>query len=105
MPNHARRGIGTPSRERPKSNTKIGVAIVTTEPSTPDVSAVPANCSSMLAAATSAANHAARCGTSDQPLLVPRQRPKARSTPTPSPSRTRVSVAGGIAAKVAEETT
>jgi hypothetical protein len=64
----------TPSRARPKSKTKIGVAIVTTEPSTPEVSAVPPNWSNMLVAATSAAIQAARCGTSDHPVLSPRTR-------------------------------
>ena len=36
---------------------------------------------------------------------TPTRTPTRTPTPTPSPSRTRVSVAGGIAAKVAEETT
>ena len=105
MPPHAREGMETPSSARPKSKTKIGVAMVTTEPSTPEVSAVPPNCSNMLIAATSAAIQAARCETSLQPVLTPRRRPNASSTATPSASRISVSVAGGIASKVAAEMT
>ena len=83
----------------------MGVAIVTTEPSTPEVSAVPPNWSSMLAAATSAATHAARCGTSDHPELTPRSRAYMRRTATPRARRMSVRVAGGIASKVAAEMT
>ena len=105
MPSHACRGTRTPSSAQPKIKTNTGVAIVTTDPSTADVRAVPANCKRIENATATPARSTAPFGAFAHPSDSPRSIAKAVSATTPSARRRKPSVAGGIAANVSAETT